>query len=111
MSADCLYACVYVPIGQDRTADPPVLAALAQDFSPRFEIDAVDLVTIDVSGLGRLLGPPRTIGEELQRAAAQRRLRAAHVVVASTRIAACVLARARPGLTVIPRGAEADALA
>jgi protein ImuB len=67
-------------------------------------------VSIDVSGLGRLLGPARTIGEELRRTAAARGIRA-HVAVAGTRMAAMVLALAQPGLTVIAPGAEADALA
>lgn len=109
MSADVLYACLYLPHGKDQS-DPPALAALAQNFSPRFEVHRGDLVTIDVSGLGRLLGPPQAIGAELQRAAAQRGVRA-HIVIASTRIAALVVARARPGLRVISRGGEADALA
>ncbi len=67
-------------------------------------------MSIDVSGLARLLGPARTIGEELRREAAARGVRV-HVAVAGTRMAALVLALARPGLTVIPTGAEAEALA
>ena len=108
MCADVLFACVYRP-----TPDPAargVLAAIAQDFSPRFEVHRDDLVVIDVSGLRRLLGLPREVGEELQRAAAQRGIRL-HVAMAGTRTAALVLARARPGLTVVPRGTEAEALA
>jgi hypothetical protein len=58
----------------------------------------------------RLLGPAGTIGAELRREAAARGIRA-HVAVAGTRMAALVLALARPGLTVIPRGGEAEALA
>ncbi|PYQ97843.1 MAG: hypothetical protein DMF94_33050 [Acidobacteria bacterium] len=67
-------------------------------------------MSIDVSGLARLVGPARAIGEELGREAAARGVRA-HVAVAGTRMAALVLALARPGLTVIPRGEEAAALA
>src|SRR5205823_5004433 len=70
------------------------LRMIAQDFSPRFEVDRDDLVSIDVSGLTRLLGPAQTIGEELRRAAAGRGMRA-HVAVAGTRTAAMVLAEAR----------------
>jgi hypothetical protein len=66
--------------------------------------------SIDVSGLERLLGPAQTIGEALRREAAARGIRA-HVAVAGTRMAAVVLAMARPGLTVIARGEEAEALA
>ena len=78
----------------------PVLIAIAQEFSPRYERHRDDLVSIDVSGLERLLGPARTIGEELRREAAARGMRA-HVAVAGTRMAALVLALARPGLTVV----------
>ena len=101
----------------DRGAEPPTgeperlaLHTIAEQFSPRYESHGVDLVSIDVSGLGRLLGPPQTIGEELRREAAARGVRA-HVAVAGTRMAALVLAIARPGLSVVAGGAEAEALA
>src|SRR5262249_33775095 len=88
----------------------PALAAIAQDFSPRYELYGDDVVVIDISGLERLLGPARTIGEELQRAVSTCGFRA-NVAIAGTQIAALILAGARPGLTVIERGGEADALA
>ena len=116
MSVDVLYACLYQPAlcrvegpGGDRPGDGP-LAAIAHDFSPRFEVHRDDLIVIDVSGLRRLLGPPREVGVELQQAAVQRGHRV-HVAVAGTWTAAHLLARSRPGLTVVPRGTEADALA
>ncbi len=90
--------------------DTNALVALAQDFSPRFECHGDDVVAIDVSGLDRLLGDPRAIGEELGRSASARGLRV-QVALAATRAAAMVLAYARPGLTVVERGKEADALA
>jgi protein ImuB len=111
-----LFACLYQPPGPaseplpDAAARAAGLRAIALDFSPRFEMDRDDLVSIDVRGLARLLGTPQTIGEELRRAAADRGLRV-HVAVAGTRTAALVLAQARPGLTVVPRGEEAAALA
>jgi len=86
------------------------LVAIAQEFSPRYERHCDDLVSIDVSGLERLLGPARVIGEELRREAAARGTRP-HVAIAGTRTAAMVLALARPGLTVVEPGGEADALA
>src|SRR5688572_16644301 len=46
------------------------LVAVAQEFSPRFERHRDRLVSIDVTGLDRLVGPPRTIGDELRRTAA-----------------------------------------
>ena len=86
------------------------LVALARDFSPRYEQHRDDLVSIDVSGLGRLLGPARAIGEQLRREAAARGLRV-HVALAGTRIAALVLVHARAGLTLVEPGEEAEALA
>ena len=111
-----MHACLYRPPLAEPAASPSgtlatgTLVALAEQFSPRFERHHDHLVTIDVSGLERLLGPPRAIGEELQREAAARGIRA-QVAVARTRMAALVLALARPGLTVVPRGEEAAALA
>jgi protein ImuB len=110
-----LFACLYRPPALDngRAAEAPArqkLAAIAQEFSPRYECHRDDLVSIDVSGLERLLGPARTIGEELRHTAAARGVRV-HVAVAATRIAAIILAHARPGVTVVQPGGEADALA
>jgi hypothetical protein len=106
------YACLYQPPAPDIGADAPdtTLEHIARDFSPRYECHSGTLVSIDVSGLDRLLGPPQVIGEELRRVAASRSVRA-HVAVAGTRMAALVLARARPGITVVAPGNEADALA
>jgi protein ImuB len=114
-----MYACLYqppAPSAQDGNLDLSAvsavhpLLAIAQEFSPRYERHRDDLVSVDVSGLTRLLGPARTIGEEIRREAAARGVRA-HVAVAGTRMAALLLAQARPGLTVIAQGEEAEALA
>ncbi len=106
-----LYACLYQPPHPDQAASGDgTLARLAADFSPRFELHRNDLVAIDVSGLERLLGPARAIGEELRRTAAERGVRV-HVAIAGTRVAALVLAQARPGLTIVKPGEEAAALA
>ena len=66
-------------------------------------------MSIDISGLGRLFGNARTIGEALRRQAAARGIRM-HVAIAGTRTAALILALARPGLTVIEPGAPAATL-
>src|SRR4051794_34184629 len=107
----CLYACLYSPpvVGQP-AAPATTLVAIAQEFSPRYERHRDDLVSIDVSGLTRLLGPARTIGEEMRREAAARGVRV-HVALAATRTAALLIAQACPGLTVVARGEEAAALA
>ena len=125
-----MYACLYRPPDHDNrgarsdrsenllkisacvasTAVPrDDLVAIAREFSPRYESSG-DVVSIDVRGLDRLLGQPRTIGEELRREAARRGVRV-HVAVAATRTTALVLAIARPGLTVVVPGGEAEALA
>src|SRR4051812_36300491 len=106
-----LYACLYQPPASDQPAGgADTLASVAREFSPRFECHGADLVTIDISGLDRLIGPPPTIGEELRRAIAARGVRA-HVAIAATRTAALVAALSRPGVTIVERGGEADALA
>src|SRR5580765_4811796 len=116
-----MYACVYAPgyADQRRAAEPAeselggsALIVVARQFSPRYESHKTrgDLVVIDVRGLERLLGDAKTIGEELRREAADRGLRV-HVAVAGTQMAARVLAIARPGVTVVAAGGEAEALA
>ncbi len=109
-----LYACL-VPSAAERLCGSavsavPSLVAIAQEFSPRYERHRDDLVSVDISGLTRLLGPARTIGEEIRREAAARGMRV-HVAVAGTRTAALLIAQARPGLTVIAPGEETAALA
>ena len=86
------------------------IVQLARDFSPRVETHGDRTVTLDISGLGSLIGEPRSIGEELRRTAADAGLRV-HVAVASTSTAAILLAHARAGLTVVAPGAEASTLA
>jgi protein ImuB len=101
------YACLYQPRPDDARV---ALAAIAQEFSPRYEVTRADRVIIDVSGLDRLLGPPAVIGAELAREAEARGVRA-HVAIAATHTAAAAVARWRPGVTVVERGREAAALA
>jgi protein ImuB len=106
-----LYACLYRPPSSDAAAvGTATLIAIAQAFSPRYERHRDDLVSIDISGLTRMLGSAQAIGEELRREAAARGVRA-HVAVARTRMAALLIVQARPGLTVIAPGEEAAALA
>jgi protein ImuB len=101
-----LYACLHAI----SAVHAGTLAELARDFSPRFECHRDDLVSIDIRGLDRLLGDAGAIGAELRRSAAARGLRL-QIALAATRTAAMVLAQARPGLTVVDRGHEAEALA
>ena len=80
------------------------LTAIARDFSPRIERYPPADVVLDVSGLGRLLGDAHAIGAELGRAGAE------HVAVAASQIGARLLARARPGVTVVGDADVAEAL-
>ena len=111
-----LFACLYRPpaaggVDVDRRGDVgDALAAIACEFSPRYQRLRDDLVSIDVSGLERLIGPPRTIGEELRRDAAGRGVHV-HVALARSRAAALVLALARPGMTIVEPGRERESLA
>ena len=95
-------------VSTERPMSP--LIAIAAEFSPRYEQHRVDLVSMDLRGLSRLFGSPRAIGAELRREAASRGVRV-HVATAPTRTAALVLALMRPGLTVVPAGGVARALA
>lgn len=117
-----MFACMYLPPPPEAGANvrgpvPPAadrlsarLAELAREFSPRIETRGDRLVTFDISGLDTLFGSPRTIGEKLRRAAADRGL-FVHVAMAGTQTAAMLLAQSRAGLTVVPPGQEAAALA
>ena len=88
------YACLYRPPAVIGRRFAMHARGSREEFSPRYERHRDDLVSIDVSGLERLLGPARTIGEELRRDAAARGMRV-HVAVAAPD-GGPVLALARP---------------
>jgi len=102
-----LFVCLYTPQAVPRKG---ALAAVAREFSSRIEVRGDRLVLCDVSGLERLFGDAQAIGLELGRAAIRRGL-APRMAVAATRVTAWLMACARPGLTVVPPGAEALAVA
>jgi len=104
------FACLYQPPTSDGPPHAARLLAIAGAFSPRTEPVGPDLVVFDITGLTRMFGTAEAIGDALQRDATVRRLNA-HIAIAGTRIAAIVLARARPGPTIIAPGGEAAALA
>ncbi len=83
---------------------------LAKEFTPRVEAASPTPVLMDLSGLGRLWPDPVALALAIQERARARGLEP-HVALAGTRTAALVLARGRPGLTVVPAGGEAAALA
>ena len=87
-----------------------MVAAVARDYSPRFEGHGEAAVVLDVSGMTRLFGSPRAMADEIRRDAASRGARV-HVAMAATQTAAVLLAHAHVGVTVVLAGDEADALA
>ena len=101
-----MFACLYAAEG----SRPDVLLGVARDFSPRIETCSARDVTLDLSGLTRLFGDANTIAGELQRTAAGRGLRI-RIAIAGTRTAARLLTRARPGITIVEPGHDAEALA
>jgi len=88
-----------------------VLLDIARMVSPRVAVRSRRQIIIDVEGLERLVGDPRAVAERLRQAAADRGIAPVHVAVAGTCTAAMLLAAARAGVTVVPAGGEADALA
>ncbi|MET0555141.1 MAG: DNA polymerase Y family protein, partial [Vicinamibacteria bacterium] len=90
--------------------DAEVLAVLARTFTPRIEVVAAETVLLDLHGFGRVWPTPESLGRAIVEAAAARHLALA-AAIAWTRRAALFVARARPGLTVVPAGEEAAALA
>ncbi len=97
-----LYACVrqLAPLCSRPQLDASAPHYLiARDFSPRIERHGDSCVVLDISGLGRLLGTPQTIGMELARAS---EAYAAHVriAIARSQTAARLLSIAHPGPTI-----------
>lgn len=96
-----MYACLY-----SLSTPLAALVSLAESFTPRFEV-AGPLVMLDVSGLSRLFGSFKEIGEQLRRASPG----PVRIAIAPTQAAAALLALSRAGLTVIDAGGQAAALA
>lgn len=86
------------------------LVELARSFTPRVQAFGATPVLMDLLGLGRVFKTTEQLGSAIAREAAERAL-LAHVAIASSRVAALVLAQARPGLTIVAPGQEAQALA
>src|SRR5262245_58769595 len=99
-----VYACVSIepaPVATHPVPLPPGgLAAIARQFSPRYQQHGDRVVTVDVTGLGRLLGPPAVIARELRREAVDRGF-GVHVATSGTCTAAILMALSRPGETVV----------
>jgi len=86
------------------------LLDLAREFTPRVEARGPTPVLLDLFGLGRVWPTPLALGQAILEAARGRGIDA-QVALAWSRPVALVLARGRPGLTVVAPGKEAEALA
>ena len=89
---------------------PDAIDRIARDFSPRIQRYGADAVVLDVSGLGRLLGSPQMIGDELARHASALPYSDVRVAIAPTQTAALLLTLSDGDLTVVT-AAESAALA
>ena len=58
-----MFACIHA------SADPDLLLACAQAFSPVVEQTAADIAVLDASGLDRIYGPPHEIAAAIARRA------------------------------------------
>ena len=89
-----LFACL-------RSTRPPgVMMAIAREFSPRIERHGAACVVLDVSGLGRLLGDARAIGDALA-GVADDHASGIRVAVAPTQTAARLLTIVHPRLVAL----------
>ena len=86
------------------------LLALAQVFSPRSQLWADNEVVIDASGLTRLFGDARELGQQIRRTAADRGMQV-RVALAATTTAARLLVRSRAGVTVVDTDTQQAMLA
>ena len=88
------YTELYAALHDGDGAATDRLLAIAREFSPRIERRSGGTVVLDVSGLQRLFGDPRSIAEHLARAGAPQ------VAIAVSQTAAILLARTGRGVTV-----------
>jgi len=86
----CLYACLRLDAGSRKL---PAVLSIARDFSPRVMVASERDVLVDVSGLGRLIGPPDEIARQLAHAVSDAGVQA-NVALGKTQTIARVLAHA-----------------
>ena len=102
-----MFAALYAP-----SVPAAALLEVARAFTPRFE-QLGSVILLDASGLSRLFGSAQELGEHLRDALAKQSSGDSlpRVAIASTQVAATLLALGQPGLTVVLPGKEAIALA
>jgi protein ImuB len=86
------------------------LVDVAREFTPRVQSFGPTTILLDLQGLGRVWPAPALLGQALLDTARKRRLET-HVALAWSRVAALVVARGCSGLTIVPAGREAAAMA
>lgn len=96
-----MYACIHAP------GNLPLLIECARGFSPYIEETSPDTVVFDVRGLDSLHGPPAQLAREIDRRVGI----PASIAIAPNPDSAIHAARGFRGITVIPKGGEAEALA
>ena len=78
----------------------PRLLEIARACSPRVEAHGTRIVVFDASGLGRVIGSPTDIAHAVDALAREQGM-GVRIALASTRVAAWLLAHARSGMTVV----------
>ena len=96
-----MYVCLHAP------GNLPLLLECAAAFSPRVEETSADTVVFDARGLELLYGPAEKLAQAIERRIGI----PAGIAIAANPDAAMHAARGFPGVTVIPRGREAEKLA
>lgn len=96
-----MFACVHSTHGD--------LFALASSFSPAVERTSPEMVVFSIAGLGRLMGTPHQIAAEIGRCGAALGIQAS-LAIAGNPDTAVLIARNKPGVTIVPPGQEAGAL-
>ena len=90
---------------------PDALLAIAADFTPRYEVCDASEILLDISGLDRLFGDSRAVGDALRGASLERHVRI-RIAIARTCTAARLLARAGgDDIVVVGAGMERAAVA
>jgi protein ImuB len=102
---------MYAGLHSAAAPSPQTLLELGRRYTPRVEEAGGGSVLLDLRGAGRTWPSQEGLGRALLDAAGAAGVTVCGVALASSRVAALVLARARGGLTVVPRGEEAAFLA
>jgi protein ImuB len=101
-----MFACLHSTNSDSSRGD---LFALASSFSPEVERTGPGTVVFSIAGLRRLMGPPHQIAAEIGRCGEALGIQAS-LAMAANPDTAVLIARNKPGVTIVPAGKEADFL-